>query len=302
MIFFEPPQNHLTLRRVAHEHFGEFQRELRRAVEASFPGFGYSPDEIGRFLRLNAEPYQDTHDLLLEDGEVVAVAMRLGDLLEYVVPVLWERRYDLVVHAIQSVCAQIPTLRLNIAEGLPSHNAWYAGLLPALGFELTPRTRMAASLPSLVRLAEQREPSSISLRSMEEDWLDACVELYLDAYGRSGEWAQETADKLRESFEAPDRRASWVIAFSDGTMVGSCFGSQYGDRFYVEELAVAAAYQGRGLGRAMLLETVQRLARTYPSAEAVVLDVDRMNLPATRLYAALGFRPQTFYTVARAPR
>lgn len=271
---------------------------MHRAVKATFPGFGYLESDVDRFLSLNAEPYDDAHYFLQKGGQVLAVAMRCGDLLEYVVPATWERRYEIVNRTVLALKAEHPGLRVHIGEDPPSHAAWYAALLPALGFGMTPRFRMVASVASLRNAAVPE--AAFSLTPMQSRWIDACVALHLKAHRLSGPKAEEMSSNLRESIDSPDRLGSWVIALEGEAVVGSCFGSHHRGRLFVEEIAVAETHQNRGLGRALLIETIRKLSQDFSDAETAVLDVDRTNVSAVHLYTRIGFSVQNRYTIARS--
>lgn len=76
-------------------------------------------------------------------------------------------------------------------------------------------------------------------------------------------------------------------ALSDGPVATGHIGS----------LAVAPAYQGRGLGRRLLACGIDLCReRGWPTVE---LNVDRDNWPALHLYESAGFRPVYAYTVYR---
>lgn len=82
----------------------------------------------------------------MESDKVVAVAMRCGDFVEYVLPLVWERRYELAARTVSELLKRRPALRFNIKEDLPSHASWYA----AHGFDMKPRMRMSAEAAALV--------------------------------------------------------------------------------------------------------------------------------------------------------
>ena len=56
----------------------------------------------------------------------------------------------------------------------------------------------------------------------------------------------------------------------------------------VARLMVDKAHQGRGYGRAALVEVIRRL-RAEPGCRQIALSVNPENLPARRLYESLGF-------------
>lgn len=280
----------MNLQTIPHSSFPEYQTQLIRAVGNTFPGFGFSPAETERFLNGNAAPFDDIHYFIEQGEEIVAVAMRCGNLLEYVIPVEWESRYETVAESIRLVGEECPTLQIRIRETIPSHASWYAGLLPSLGFEMTPRMRMETT-PGPFN-ATPLMPSGYSLAAMRPEWIDACVAIHDSALPGSGE-------NVRESLEAKDRRESWFVALYEDRPVGSGFGSHYRGRLFIEELAIDESHRNRGLGKQLVLSVIAALSGTFPEAEKVILDVDRQNAPAVGLYRSLRFSRQDFYTVAR---
>jgi len=52
---------------------------------------------------------------------------------------------------------------------------------------------------------------------------------------------------------------------------------------------IDATYQGRGYGRAAVIETVRMILRRYPQCRAVQLTCFRANYTVAKLYLSLGF-------------
>lgn len=98
-----------------------------------------------------------------------------------------------------------------------------------------------------------------------------------------------------------------VVAEVDGTVAGFClalvpgadydsgnylwFSERYDDFVYLDRIAIPAAYQRRGLGRAMYAEVERRAAIVRPSAEWFTLEVNLRPRNDTSLafHASLGF-------------
>jgi ribosomal protein S18 acetylase RimI-like enzyme len=84
--------------------------------------------------------------------------------------------------------------------------------------------------------------------------------------------------------------ARFRVALLDGSVAGYCITGRAGSRGYLQRLAVAPALQGRGLGRALVVDALRWLARRH--ATQVVVNTQVGNERALALYQALGFRLQ----------
>ncbi len=98
-------------------------------------------------------------------------------------------------------------------------------------------------------------------------------------------------DQWREIFvtdkEEPEQQ---VLAWRDGRLVGVSMGRIFSDGAgWVSQLAVAKSERGRGLGRALLLESLRR--RVAAGATLLGLSVQAANRGAIGLYLDVGPRP-----------
>jgi diamine N-acetyltransferase len=59
--------------------------------------------------------------------------------------------------------------------------------------------------------------------------------------------------------------------------------------YWIDDIMIAAPYQGQGYGRAGVIETVRMIVRRYPRCRAVQLTCFRANTIAANLYRSLGF-------------
>lgn len=83
-------------------------------------------------------------------------------------------------------------------------------------------------------------------------------------------------------------RATWLVAGRDccvGTVQGLFDDNGYGA---VQNLGVVAGFRGLGLGRALLLKSLEGFAAA--GAKRAFLEVTAANVAAVRLYRELGFR------------
>ena len=63
------------------------------------------------------------------------------------------------------------------------------------------------------------------------------------------------------------------------------------DNYWIDDIMIAAQHQGKGYGRAAMVEVLKMIVARYPRCEAVQLTCFRTNLNAAALYVSLGFRP-----------
>nr|WP_303652721.1 GNAT family N-acetyltransferase [Paludisphaera mucosa] len=121
-----------------------------------------------------------------------------------------------------------------------------------------------------------------------------------DEDGSAGVDAGRFPATIRHVLDHPERGR--VVLFLDGeALVGYALLIPYwsnefgGPLVFVDELYVAPAARGVGLGRRFL----ERLAVERPfDAVAALLEVGRSNARARRLYESLGFRERSYATMA----
>jgi len=63
------------------------------------------------------------------------------------------------------------------------------------------------------------------------------------------------------------------------------------DNYWIDDIMIAAKDQGKGYGRAAMVEVLKMIVARYPRCEAVQLTCFRTNLNAAALYKSLGFAP-----------
>jgi len=61
--------------------------------------------------------------------------------------------------------------------------------------------------------------------------------------------------------------------------------------YWIDDIMIDAEHQGRGYGRAAMLEVIKMIAARYPRCRAVQLTCFRTNSNAAALYKSLGFEP-----------
>jgi diamine N-acetyltransferase len=97
---------------------------------------------------------------------------------------------------------------------------------------------------------------------------------------------------LAEAYVKPDLPAYRPLAVYDGEqLVGFAMYAcdpRSAERHYVQRLMIDRRFQGRGYGRAAMVELL-RLIRENENCEEITLTVDPDNANARRLYLSLGF-------------
>jgi diamine N-acetyltransferase len=63
------------------------------------------------------------------------------------------------------------------------------------------------------------------------------------------------------------------------------------DNYWIDDIMIAAELQGKGYGRAALIETIKMIVARYPRCRAVQLTCFHANTNAEALYRSLGFQP-----------
>jgi diamine N-acetyltransferase len=61
--------------------------------------------------------------------------------------------------------------------------------------------------------------------------------------------------------------------------------------YWIDDIMIAAEHQGKGYGRAAMLELLSMILARYPRCRAVQLTCFRANTNAAALYLSLGFEP-----------
>lgn len=59
--------------------------------------------------------------------------------------------------------------------------------------------------------------------------------------------------------------------------------------YWIDDIMIDVRYQGKGLGRAAVAETIGHILQTYPQCEAIKLSCHRNNRVAATLYKSMGF-------------
>lgn len=112
--------------------------------------------------------------------------------------------------------------------------------------------------------------------------------LEVDALAFPGFWRLDERGLAEAMTATPTARFRVVV--DDGVVAGYCVTGRAGTRGYVQRLAVDPEEQGRGIGRALVVDALTWLRR-HRAAQAVV-NTQVGNERALALYQRLGFRLQ----------
>ena len=124
-----------------------------------------------------------------------------------------------------------------------------------------------------------RQKPAISYRPMQESDLDAIMAIEPKIY--SHPWSRGNfADSMRSGYHC------WV-GEADGQMIAYGVLMAVLDEIHLLNISIAQAFQGLGLGRALLLHFIE-LARRH-GGQMMFLEVRPSNTAALGLYESMGF-------------
>lgn len=128
--------------------------------------------------------------------------------------------------------------------------------------------------------------SILQIRPATPDDIPAFIELER-ACSTAAHW---TADQYREAFgvEQGTRRLLWAAHSENGSLLGFLVAQKIASDWELENIVVAPAERGMGIGR-RLLETLVDASRA-DGGRAIFLEVRESNHTARRLYERAGFR------------
>src|SRR4029079_4460781 len=129
---------------------------------------------------------------------------------------------------------------------------------------------------------------SLQLRKINRDNLFECIGLATSDDQK--QFVATNVISIAQAYVEP----TWVplAIYADDTMVGFVmYGREAATGFdWIIRLMIDARYQGRGYGRATMVEVLDRL-KQVPDSKSIKISYEPENHAAERLYAQLGFRP-----------
>jgi diamine N-acetyltransferase len=129
---------------------------------------------------------------------------------------------------------------------------------------------------------------SIELRKISRDNLFECIGLHTNEEQKG--FVAANVVSIAQAYVEP----TWVplAIYAHDTMVGFVmYGRETETGFdWIIRLMIDARHQGRGYGRAAMLQVLSTLSES-PDAKGIKISYEPTNRTAERLYAQLGFRP-----------
>lgn len=134
-------------------------------------------------------------------------------------------------------------------------------------------------------------PDGIVLRTFDRHADAAAVHaVMVDAFAHHVRPVTASLDKFTEQhLEHPDFDARfWVVAQEGGEVVGAISAFNHGDVAFIRHIGVRATHRGRGIGSALVVESLRRLAEAGQKRVDLGVDLED-DVGAARLYETLGF-------------
>lgn len=127
-------------------------------------------------------------------------------------------------------------------------------------------------------------------RVTKENWYEAMA---LEVAPEQRAFVPSVTYSLAKAFVEPDgKKYEPYVVYAGATAVGFYMLSHTpGDetKFYFTNFLIGREHQGRGHGRAALVDCLESVKERFPACEEVYLAVHPENEIATRLYESLGF-------------
>lgn len=238
--------------------------------------------------------WQDT-DQWLDDGDayparLVWQGMRLQGILVMSPPLngtCWVRIAAVSDHADPQIILRllwedlVPELRSQGIQtvALLMIRNWLKGYVKSLGFAYSEEIiTFRRSIPSV---PDEPLPEGLTIRLTQNEDLPAVLDV--DNLAFAPPW-QMDRHELRQAHRIS---AASTLAEMDGVCVGYQISTLYFDGSHLARLAVAPDLQGKGVARAILLDTLRRFERR--GVHSMTVNTQESNERSQRLYVGFGF-------------
>jgi ribosomal-protein-alanine N-acetyltransferase len=128
-----------------------------------------------------------------------------------------------------------------------------------------------------------RNPKPAVIRALRSDRAEPCAAIHAAAFAHP--WSAAEFETLLSSKTTIGAAA---INAANDELRGFALSRFAADEAEILTIAVHGAYRNRGVGRALMIDTLSRLATAH--VRSLFLEVERTNRAAIALYSRLGFR------------
>jgi ribosomal protein S18 acetylase RimI-like enzyme len=309
----------MVVKIIGESEYSEHLQQFKKIVHEIFPILCFMPNEIEAFINYFELPYRDKIYLIeTENNQTAFCRCSINNYgkqsIQYIIPSLWSNRYQIVRAAIKHIkneflqVSPASELVMTINEKFPSHNAYYAGLLPEIGFDMQPRLTMTASQNIIETIELPQLPKNIYEISFTKNRLSEFVEFYNKAYAvHEDGFLSEKIEQLREfrkweltdAQDKEDAVKTWVGLEYNSRIIGSCYGRIWANEMSIEELAILPEFYGNGLGKFLAIRCMYKLKRHFGDpGKYFFIGTNRTYQRALRLYHSLGFKIDQVQTYA----
>jgi ribosomal protein S18 acetylase RimI-like enzyme len=284
----------------ANDHWEDY----RGLISQIFQIIGYSADGISGFLASAARPNHPVERIPSPGtGEFGVVGWTDYGAMLCIVPSNWRKRYAILRDVILALQSRARRPCFDVDEDMPSHSMYYLGLLGSLGWELKAMQRMNAPHDVLDHLAKASLPGGCCDATLSAGRVEEVVHVLCEAY-KSPEWDEHRYDEERRSwtkYMGTDGKEldTFFGVERQGRIIGVCQTAVTSDGPLIVELAVLPEAHRRGVGRYLLYRAMESAKTANTQGKPYRLSVDRDNLGAIALYAAMGYRRTQVITRGR---
>ena len=258
---------------------------------AAWQAAAFGEVEIGREMFTSALAGADASFVAETDGGLVGHAAVRGNGIDVGVEPAERRRGigTALLRAIEQAAKEEPLLLTGLSSE-PAAAAFAAANGYVKAWEVW---LMGVDLPTEVPSPEW--PDGVEVRTFREDDAEAVKELLDLAYAEEFHhhpvpFAQWRRFMLEDPMFDPE---AWFLAVAGDEIVGAALNWDEG---YVKDLVVHPAWRGRGLGKALMLQTFGEFARR--GIPRVTLKTDSNNpTGAWRLYERVGMKTERTYEI-----
>ncbi len=131
----------------------------------------------------------------------------------------------------------------------------------------------------MYRLVDYRPDHRAAFAALNRAWIE-------QHFGMEPE-DEHALQHPEEHYLAPGGQIVMAESVPDGEPIGTGALIPHGDELEVSKMAVAPAWQGRGVGRAILAELIRRFE--VSGARELFLETNSVLRPAIALYESMGF-------------